>query len=503
MTSPHPAPDSAILFTEWPETDDAPLGQPNTLLPLAGRPMLQRVVEQLARLGCQRLYVMLGTRAADFRSYLGAGERWGVTVTYHHLSAAESLGLALRNLRLDPDQRYWLADAQQLPDATQAEPADAGPGRAVCWQADNGTRWTGWGRFRGDWLSGLEVVTRTDLEQAVLEALAVERDLLVPPLSVATPADYLAGCVHILEQQTAVAQGRGCEIHTSVQIHPPVIIGRHVKIAPRAVIGPRVILGDGAFIDEHALVRDAVVLPYTYVGESLELNRAVARGNRLANIVLDTVVEITDGHLMAPLPQPVEPAGVRVPRRERISAAALRWLLRPLWLLCRLRVGQLPRHVQAPRGCMVSLPRPGLGTPVELRLPLAPPRWAFNTQAPRPWARHFLHTFYPGLAEVGRSRLRLVGPTPRPLAEIGLLHEDWRALYQDHACGLLNEALLMDRLGQDPDLQFASDALACAGAPPGLLKRYLARVGKDLLGRVTHAAPDSADAPCAASSRNS
>lgn len=494
--------DSAILFTEWPAADDAPLGEPNALLPLAGRPMLQRCVEHLARLGCTRLYVMLGEQAADFRAFIGDGERWGVSVSYHHLTATDSIGAALRNLRLETDQAYWLADAQQVPAGAElAQPLPEGAGgRAECWRDGATQRWTGWGLFEGAWLAGLDAADRAALERALLEDEQIRCDLAPAPMSVATPADFLASCAQILDQQTSVSQGRGCEIHPSVQIQPPAIIGRHVKIAAGAAIGPHAIIGDGAFIDENSLVRDAVVLPYTYIGESLSLNKAVARGNRLANVELGTVVEVADAHLIAPLPQPVQPASVRVPRRERLGAMALRWALLPLWLLCRLRTG--PVADEAGRACMVTVPRPGLGMPTEVRLPFAPPRWAFQSPAPRPWLRHFAHTFYPGLAEVGDSWLRLVGPTPRPLAEIAMLPEDWRDLYRRHACGLLNEALIMDRWGRDPDMQFASDALACAGSPPGLLRRYLAQVVRDFLGASRQGVDAEAEVPCTLPPRN-
>lgn len=489
----------AILFAEWPEMEASPLGQPNALLSLAGRPMLQRTIEHLARLGCNRLYVMLGEHAAGFRAFIGEGERWGVKVSFHHLGKAEGIGTSLRVLDLGPDQYYWLADAQYLPRDLSR---DIGPascteppceGRADCWMEGDAQRWSGWGLFRGAWLANQGAESRLALEQAILGDTRITRSLLAAPLSVDKPTDYLDSCLRILDQQKEIHLGKDCDIHPGATILAPAIIGRHAKIAAGAVIGPRAVIGDGAFIDENSHVQDAAVLPNTYVGEGLNLERVIVHGNRLVNVSHDIALAVPDRHLLAPMPQLNETALVRVPRRERLTAMALRWALFPLWLTVRLRGGRLT-DVAARRGCAVTLPRSGMGMPVELRLPLAPPRWAFIDREPRAWARHFQHTFYPGLAQVAHCRLRLVGPTPRPLAEIGTLHEDWRNLYQDHACGLLNEALLMDRCGQEPELQFASDALACAGAPPGLLKRYLACVARDLFGSAPAAASEDVEA---------
>ncbi len=487
----------AILFAEWPETEVSPLGQPSALLPLAGRPMLQRSIEHLARLGCSRLWVMLGEHASGFRAFVGEGERWGVQVSFHHLGKAESLGASLRVLGLDPERHYWLADARYLPlDIDPALPVEpACEGRAECWTEGDVLRWSGWGLFRGDWLVSQDAASRLALEAAVLDDCRIARNQLAPPLSVDRPTDFLDSCLRILDQQRNVHLGKGCDVHPGATILPPVIIGRHARIAAGAVIGPRAVIGDGVFIDENAHVRDAAVLPNTYVGEGVNLERAIVHSNRLVNLSLDIALAVTDPHLLAPMPELNETVLVRVPRRERVTALALRWALFPLWLVARLRGGRL-NDPAAKRGCAVTLPRPGMGMPLELRLPLAPPRWAFGSGEPRAWARHFQHTFYPGLAQVAACRLRLVGLTPRPLAEIGLLHEDWRNLYQDHVCGLLNEALLMDRCGQEPELQFASDALASAGAPRGLLKRYLRRVARDLVGAAPVPAPEDADAPC-------
>ena len=487
----------AILFAEWPEMEASPLGQPNALLPLAGRPMLQRVIEHLARLGCSRLYIMLGENAAGFRAFVGEGERWGVQVSYHYLSKVESIGASLRVLGLDPGRSYWLADAQCLPlDIDPALPTEPGhAGRAGCWTDGDVQRWSGWGLFRGEWLSRQQAESRPELERAILGESDISRSPLAMPMSVDTPAGYLDSSLHILEQLNEVHFGKGCDVHPSATVLAPAIIGRHAKIAAGAVIGPGAVIGDGAFIDENVHVQAAAVLPNTYVGEGLNLERAIVRGNRLVNVSLGTALAVPDPHLLAPMPQIDETALVRVPRRDRLLARGLRWALFPLWVVARLRGGRLSDAV-AKRGCAVTLPRPGTATPVELRLPIASPRWVFSSPEPRPWARHFQHVFYPGLAQVARYRLRLVGPTPRPLAEIGMLHEDWRDLYRDHACGLLNEALLIDRCGQQPELQFASDALACAGAPPGLLKSYLGRVVRDLFGTATAPLAEDAEDAC-------
>ena len=66
---------------------------PKQLVPVANKPILHFVVEDLARAGIKEIGVIYSPETGDeIRQSLGSGERWGVELTY--IYQAEPLGLA-------------------------------------------------------------------------------------------------------------------------------------------------------------------------------------------------------------------------------------------------------------------------------------------------------------------------------------------------------------------------------------------------------------------------
>ena len=56
----------------------------------------------------------------------------------------------------------------------------------------------------------------------------------------------------------------------------------------------------------------------------------------------------------------------------------------------------------------------------------------------------------------------MIGPRQRSAAEIAALPDDWRKLYDGHRCGLLGESSLLGAAARAAEIEFVSDALACA-----------------------------------------
>lgn len=78
--------------------------QPKAMIPVAGKPFLEHVVEMLRDQGFDRVLLLLGYMPEVFQQYFGDGRRWGVRIEYS-VSAAEDLTLRRVQLardRLDP-----------------------------------------------------------------------------------------------------------------------------------------------------------------------------------------------------------------------------------------------------------------------------------------------------------------------------------------------------------------------------------------------------------------
>jgi CTP:molybdopterin cytidylyltransferase MocA len=472
--------DIGILLAAGPagKISDAALGVPAILLPLHERSLLQRAVEHLVRSGCRQIHVALGNDATQIKDFLRTGERWGCQMRYHYVDPQESLGRFVRRLDLDQEHRYWLADAMQVPRESLpvlTDPA-AEAGRPLCWNDGTQLRWAGWGLYTGAFLRACEKAPADEsMERLMLSAGGLSPHNIERPLSATTLADLLDGSRRLLAAQAnPVIIGRNSQIHPAAKIIAPVFIGTCVKVAAGAVIGPNVAIESGAFIDQNAYLRDSVVMSDTYVGEELDMHGIIVRGRLLANISLNVVTEIPDPTLLAVLiPE-------RQPAMHRMLGGVLCLALAPMYGLSlwqnRIKRDDQPRvTIPLPRG---SQSQPGQ-VDVNLALPEARPG-----NIPQRLSEHFCRTFYPGLREVVRGHLQLVGPTPRSAHVVRQLPPEWRDLYHEYRCGLLNEGLLQGA-ATTPEDQFASDALACAGqgdlrATLKLLRRYLGLLLRDI-----------------------
>jgi hypothetical protein len=111
--------------------------------------------------------------------------------------------------------------------------------------------------------------------------------------------------------------------------------------------------------------------------------------------------------------------------------------------------------------------------------------WSFAVPSPDPAGapvsglRHFLLQFLPGLMNVARGHLYLVGLPPRTPEQVKDLSADWQALYLPGLAGLVSESLLTDG-PLTADDQFAAEgayALTAGWADNlRLLGRYLAAI---------------------------
>jgi UDP-N-acetylglucosamine diphosphorylase/glucosamine-1-phosphate N-acetyltransferase len=66
--------------------------RPKVMLSIAGKPMLQYVVEALARNGIRDLVMVVGYRGEEVKDYLGSGDSFGVDITY--VTQEKQLGTA-------------------------------------------------------------------------------------------------------------------------------------------------------------------------------------------------------------------------------------------------------------------------------------------------------------------------------------------------------------------------------------------------------------------------
>jgi lipopolysaccharide/colanic/teichoic acid biosynthesis glycosyltransferase len=228
-----------------------------------------------------------------------------------------------------------------------------------------------------------------------------------------------------------------------------------------ARIGPNCVLENDCFVDRGSTLQDSLILPQSYVGESLELSEVVVDREKLVSARAGLGALIMDELILSALP------GARFRAwLHRLASQALS---------CVLLVLFSPVLIFAALLLLVRGPRPLLRRSQIVRLPAADlhSTWrmatllSFNDAGHvghDPWTRRradlrdFAHRFLPGLFTVMRGEASLVGVKPRTKEEILRLPQDWRDLNLRCHVGLVTESTV------HPPLDWANDGETCGDA---------------------------------------
>jgi NDP-sugar pyrophosphorylase family protein len=92
------------------------------------------------------------------------------------------------------------------------------------------------------------------------------------------------------------------KIDRGSRVLAPAFIGERARVRPAAVITRCSVLERHAEVDSGSVIEDSTLLPYSYVGNSLDISHAVVGEGRLASLPRNLEMEITDPKLINTLP---------------------------------------------------------------------------------------------------------------------------------------------------------------------------------------------------------
>src|SRR3954453_6027787 len=81
-------------------------GLPKPMIPINGRPYLERVIDSFARCGLRDIVLLTGYRAEVIEEHFGNGERFGVNITYSRETEPLGPGGAIREARALLGERF-------------------------------------------------------------------------------------------------------------------------------------------------------------------------------------------------------------------------------------------------------------------------------------------------------------------------------------------------------------------------------------------------------------
>jgi len=482
----------AIILACWAAADPLlrQLQAEPPLIPMGDKPMLQRVLEKLVDLGCKRIAVVHGNQPQEAEALLGDGERWGCHVA-HYYAADDSSPLGLL-ARLAPavGQYCVLAPA----DTVALASLDRNEASVACTLESGKLQWSGWAvlpaktirwiaktaRDRGDLESGLDLSTSRLVMTATISTSSVAATLdSLPHLFDCAPG---AGGISRRPRAMGIWIGNGSRVHPTARLHLPVFIGNNVLIAENAEVGPNTMIGDGCIVDAGSQIENSVLLPKTYVGQNLDVSRAVLAGNTLVNARLGVALQIQDTEFL----RNTDRRGLGCPKANltQRALAAILWLaLAPPGFAWRLKSEGSADRAQA----TIGVPGAVAGAYLSSKVRFAMSHEGIHAAKEGAWTRHLLATFVPGLRDVISGKVALVGLQPRTVQEILALPYYWQRLYRNAPTGLIGEALLQGTEDASPEMSHAGDVLSATPLPLArvlsVLRRYAARVMTEALAR--------------------
>ncbi len=462
---------------------------PVPLLPLMDRPFIRHVVEFLVAGGRKDFHIVLSHLPQRIEKLLGDGNRWGCRFQYHLLRDESRLAATVRDISQDmPGGPFLLADASVLPrmDVHRPDEKTMEKGPVLYCIEDAGqmpdaTRlWTGWAWLAPEQVEGLlDALERDDAGHMVFSPVPDACTVIDVPgtLSMESYSGILAAHRWMLEKrfpgllltgnevEDGIWLSRNVEIHPTARVIPPVYVGQNCRIGKGVRVGPYAVIGRNCVLDERSVIAGSVVFPNTYVGHSLEVVDAIIDRNRFISERHGSDVIMTDSFILSDIRHKQV--------RKWLSGFFSRFLALVL-LVPAVPVLPLILLYGRSKGTVTS----GSGKQV-VKLPAAydPALWKTYSLISLSRSRagegtagstsgtilsHFFLDFIPGLFNVVRGDLQIIGVQPRTREEILARGKDWQTVYLKSKAGLVTESIINFGLDPDPDEVYSAEMLYSA-----------------------------------------
>ena len=442
-------PDAFSPLTEW---------LPEYMLPVANKPVLEHLIELLVRHKVEDIVVAVKHMPYETEKYFEDGARWGVRISYKLESEFDDVLSSLFRLRSRLDDLFLCIPGNAATDLNVSEMVEA--------HKRNGCRAT---FFSGERSKPEQTAPKANglgflpfvMNAETLFALENERN--GPPEESGDIFDllrekgaecgrYSSDCFFkLLESQKdfheanmamlrneivgaivpgkengfGTRTGRRAKIAPGVELSPPCLIGDWSRVLKGSRIDGSIV-GNNVIVDKNVHVEESVILDGTYVGPHTEIKGAIVGKNRLIDVSRGIDVFIDEDHIIGDLEK--RSFSRKMQRAFNFACAlALSILFSPVVATLFLYHAIFPS-----RKYFVAEPRYGSLMRADLEGRLLPkPFTLFRFDSPRP-----LISKLPGLVNVLKGDLCLVGTSPLTEEETEALNDEWKRVRGQAPSGL-------------------------------------------------------------------
>lgn len=460
-----PAGDSDRLkpLTSW---------MPEYLLPVVNKAIVEHLIELLVRHNIKDIILILKHIPYEVEQYFGSGQRWGCNISYSLERSYDGIIPVLNRIRSRLKESFLclqgncvtnidISDlvkthAENNTHMTIIERKDKHGGNSpVISTSDELDRSESFYPFvlTPDALSSLSSAIHTKYTDQLISAsescgLTLHRHpVFFDFRSVNSIEDYLeinklvlrGGFKGIIipgkEIQPGLWVGRKARIHPGVSITSPSLIGSHCNVRDGALIGEDSIIGNGVVVDCGASTKGSIIFDNTYLGAYTEIKDSVIRKNFMIHVPRLTNIYVGDDFILGDLDKKfLSEKGERL--FNLIVALFLLLLSFPI-----LTILWLYHMISPSKEYLTSKKHYGQYEVVDLQGNKRPKTFKLY----RFRSRYKLISKLPGLLNVIRGDINLVGNSALTSDEVDSLTEEWETLRFESPSGLIQPWEIMHK----------------------------------------------------------
>lgn len=328
---------------------------------------MEITVEHLARQGIKNILVCLYRHPDRIESYFGNGQRWGVSINYILLNKMWGNAGALHWVKSLISEDFIVSPADAIvdfdgfailndhrahnniatvivhqacigyDDANDEQKANRYLGNIPETYGEKVLYETGVYLFRPQALDFIPVRTYYDIHTQLLPALSAaglpigvslmdgywnrlesfhdiqeaQKTYLYSAMGQSTehePGDNHLSYPFISGRYYApgIWVGKNNNIHPSVDLVAPVLLGDNIRIGQGVVVGPEVVIGANVILDDEATIHYSTVFDHTYVGQLAHVQNRLVDKNLLIDVDSSDCLRIVDKFLLRDVPRSLE-----------------------------------------------------------------------------------------------------------------------------------------------------------------------------------------------------
>lgn len=311
-----PDTNAAVLFADRKGDELAPLNQfyPPALLPVAGKSPLELWLEILCDAGITDVYLFTSHLTSNIKEAIPNGDHWGVNLTYLSSKGEENPSELVTRYASSLPERFLTTRADILP----------------MWN-ENGL------------LRNVQTIKKHDESLVRLEWENIKELISSDARSLTKVAHLPVAATQILSGAYPKLLPRGLRADDGKWVATPnftksradmfdgiLYVGRETHIDRETSMTGSVIVEHGSFIDRSAVLKDAYIMPASYVGQNVTIDSAIVCGSLLIDLKNSSAQQIGDPALISQ----INPAGalVRTTTRERLVAGLYMIITAPIAL---------------------------------------------------------------------------------------------------------------------------------------------------------------------------